>query len=61
MMSLLLFFQVGVKVFTGRPLDEGQKNSFNPNDIITCLNKYPKALVKYLEHLVMDQRLQVNI
>ncbi|XP_049640354.1 transforming growth factor-beta receptor-associated protein 1 [Suncus etruscus] len=50
--------EVGVKVFTGRPLDEGQKNSFNPNDIITCLNKYPKALVKYLEHLVMDQRLQ---
>ncbi|XP_054977969.1 transforming growth factor-beta receptor-associated protein 1 [Sorex araneus] len=49
--------EVGVKVFTERPLDE-QQNSFNPNDIITCLNKYPKALVKYLEHLVMDQRLQ---
>ncbi|XP_004686244.1 PREDICTED: transforming growth factor-beta receptor-associated protein 1 [Condylura cristata] len=49
--------EVGVKVFTKRPLDE-QKSSFNPNDIITCLKKYPKALVKYLEYLVVDQRLQ---
>ncbi|XP_039088581.1 transforming growth factor-beta receptor-associated protein 1 [Hyaena hyaena] len=49
--------EVGVQVFTRRPLDEKQ-NSFNPDNIITCLKKYPKALVKYLEHLVMDRRLQ---
>ncbi|XP_047709938.1 transforming growth factor-beta receptor-associated protein 1 isoform X2 [Prionailurus viverrinus] len=49
--------EVGVQVFTRRPLDE-QQNSFNPDSIITCLKKYPKALVKYLEHLVMDRRLQ---
>ncbi|XP_037662751.1 transforming growth factor-beta receptor-associated protein 1 [Choloepus didactylus] len=50
--------EVGVQVFTKRPLDERQKNSFSPNDIIKCLKKYPKALVKYLEHLVIDRRLQ---
>uniref|UniRef100_A0A2K6RFI5 Transforming growth factor beta receptor associated protein 1 n=1 Tax=Rhinopithecus roxellana TaxID=61622 RepID=A0A2K6RFI5_RHIRO len=50
--------EVGVQVFTRRPLDEQQKNSFNPDDIINCLKKYPKALVKYLEHLVIDKRLQ---
>ncbi|XP_042837003.1 transforming growth factor-beta receptor-associated protein 1 isoform X1 [Panthera tigris] len=49
--------EVGVQVFTRRPLDE-QQNSFNPDSIITCLKKYPKALVKYLEHLVIDRRLQ---
>uniref|UniRef100_A0A8D2D1X8 Transforming growth factor beta receptor associated protein 1 n=1 Tax=Sciurus vulgaris TaxID=55149 RepID=A0A8D2D1X8_SCIVU len=50
--------EVGVQVFTKRPWDEQQKNSFNPDDIIDCLKKYPKALVKYLEHLVIDRRLQ---
>ena len=55
----LFFFQVGVQVFTKRPLEEEQ-NSFNPDDILTCLKKYPDALVKYLEHLVMDRKLQVS-
>ncbi|XP_006736514.1 transforming growth factor-beta receptor-associated protein 1 [Leptonychotes weddellii] len=49
--------EVGVQVFTKRPLDE-QQNSFNPDSVITCLKKYPKALVKYLEHLVIDRSLQ---
>uniref|UniRef100_A0A8D0GP19 Vacuolar sorting protein 39/Transforming growth factor beta receptor-associated zinc finger domain-containing protein n=1 Tax=Sphenodon punctatus TaxID=8508 RepID=A0A8D0GP19_SPHPU len=35
-----------------------QKNSFNLDDIISCLNKYPKSLVKYLEHLVLDRRIE---
>ncbi|XP_060043593.1 transforming growth factor-beta receptor-associated protein 1 isoform X2 [Erinaceus europaeus] len=50
--------EVGVQVFTKRPVEEQQQKSFNPNDIITCLKKYPKALVKYLEHLVTEQKLQ---
>lgn len=58
--ELLLFLQIGVQVFTKRPLDEQQQTSFNPDDIIRCLKKYPKALVKYLEHLVIDRRLQVS-
>ena len=59
MTKWLLFFQVGVQVFTRRPLDE-QQSGFNPDDIISCLKKYPQALVKYLEHLVTDRRLQVR-
>lgn len=55
----LLFLQVGVQVFTRRPLEE-QQSSFNPDDVLTCLKKYPKALVRYLEHLVMDRKLQVS-
>ncbi|KAM4866765.1 transforming growth factor-beta receptor-associated protein 1 [Thomomys bottae] len=50
--------EIGVQVFTKRPSDDQQKNSFNPDDIISCLKKYPKALVKYLEHLVVDRNLQ---
>ncbi|XP_006872500.1 PREDICTED: transforming growth factor-beta receptor-associated protein 1 [Chrysochloris asiatica] len=49
--------EVGVQVFTKRPVDE-QQNSFNTDDVINCLKKYPKALVSYLEHLVIDRRLQ---
>ncbi|XP_066123958.1 transforming growth factor-beta receptor-associated protein 1 [Saccopteryx bilineata] len=49
--------EVGVQVFTKRPLEEPQ-NSFNPDDILTCLKKYPHALVRYLEHLVVDRKLQ---
>ncbi|XP_036777395.2 transforming growth factor-beta receptor-associated protein 1 isoform X2 [Manis pentadactyla] len=49
--------EVGVQVFTKRPSDE-QQNSFSPDNIIACLKKYPKALVKYLEHLVIDRKLQ---
>ena len=59
MTKWLLFFQVGVQVFTKRPLDE-QQSGFNPDDIISCLKKYPQALVKYLEHLVTERRLQVR-
>uniref|UniRef100_A0A2K6S9U2 CNH domain-containing protein n=1 Tax=Saimiri boliviensis boliviensis TaxID=39432 RepID=A0A2K6S9U2_SAIBB len=43
--------QKSEEVFTQRPLDEQQKNSFNPDDVIN-------SLVKYLEHLVIDKRLQ---
>ncbi|XP_058390358.1 transforming growth factor-beta receptor-associated protein 1 [Diceros bicornis minor] len=50
--------EIGVQVFTKRPLTEQEKDSFNPEDVITCLKKYPKALVKYLEHLVVDRNLQ---
>lgn len=58
--ELLLFLQIGVQIFTKRPLDEQQQTSFNPDNIISSLKKYPKALVKYLEHLVIDRRLQVS-
>ncbi|XP_053163353.1 transforming growth factor-beta receptor-associated protein 1 isoform X1 [Hemicordylus capensis] len=51
--------EVGVYIFTKRPLEEEQqKNSFNPDDVISCLNKYPKSLVKYLEFLVLERRIK---
>ncbi|XP_005488024.2 transforming growth factor-beta receptor-associated protein 1 [Zonotrichia albicollis] len=50
--------EVGVQIFTKRPLEEQEKNNINPDDIISCLNKYPKARVKYLEHLVLERKIQ---
>ncbi|KAM8821907.1 transforming growth factor-beta receptor-associated protein 1 [Eudromia elegans] len=49
--------EVGVQIFTKRPLEEQEKN-MNPDDIISCLNKYPKSLVKYLEHLVLERKIE---
>ncbi|XP_014391941.1 PREDICTED: transforming growth factor-beta receptor-associated protein 1 [Myotis brandtii] len=49
--------EVGVQVFTKRPSEE-QQDGFNPDDVLTRLKKYPNALVRYLEHLVMDRNLQ---
>ncbi|KAM7129307.1 transforming growth factor-beta receptor-associated protein 1 isoform 1-T2 [Ciconia maguari] len=50
--------EVGVQIFTKRPLEEQEKNNINPDDIISCLNKYPKARVKYLEHLVLERKIE---
>ncbi|XP_066476276.1 transforming growth factor-beta receptor-associated protein 1 [Tiliqua scincoides] len=51
--------EIGVYIFTKRPAEEEQqKNSFNPEDVISCLNKYPKSLVKYLEFLVLERRIK---
>lgn len=52
--------QVGVQIFTKRPLEEQERNNINPDDIISCLNKYPKARVKYLEHLVLERKIEVS-
>nr|XP_025958980.1 transforming growth factor-beta receptor-associated protein 1 isoform X2 [Dromaius novaehollandiae] len=49
--------EVGVQIFTKRPLEE-QEKTINPDDIIGCLNKYPKSLVKYLEHLVLERKIE---
>nr|XP_003218817.1 PREDICTED: transforming growth factor-beta receptor-associated protein 1 [Anolis carolinensis] len=50
--------EVGVYIFTKRPLEEEPNNSFNPDDVISCLNKYPISLVKYLEFLVLERRIK---
>lgn len=41
-------------------MEEQEKNNINPDDIISCLNKYPKARVKYLEHLVLERKIEVS-
>lgn len=58
-LSTIISFQVGVQIFTKRPVEEQEKN-INPDDIISCLNKYPKARVKYLEHLVLERKIEVS-
>ncbi|XP_036309907.1 transforming growth factor-beta receptor-associated protein 1 [Pipistrellus kuhlii] len=49
--------EVGVQLFTKRPLEE-QQDSFSPDHVLSRLKKYPSALVRYLEHLVVDRNLQ---
>ncbi|KAH1186873.1 transforming growth factor-beta receptor-associated protein 1 [Mauremys mutica] len=48
--------EVGVQIFTKRPLED--QASFNPDNVMDCLNKYPKSLVKYLEYLVLDRKIE---
>ncbi|XP_072119317.1 transforming growth factor-beta receptor-associated protein 1 homolog [Mobula birostris] len=50
--------EVGVRIFTRRPVDENQTTSMNPDDIVNYLHKYKKALVVYLEHLVFERKIQ---
>lgn len=49
-----------MQIFTKRPLEEQEKNNMNPDDVISCLNKYPKARIKYLEHLVLERKIEVS-
>ncbi|KAM4045450.1 LOW QUALITY PROTEIN: transforming growth factor-beta receptor-associated protein 1 [Anomaloglossus baeobatrachus] len=50
--------QVGVQIFTKRSLEEQSLNGFCPDKIISHLCKYRKALFFYLEHLVMEKKIQ---
>lgn len=50
--------QIGVQIFTKRSLDEQLQNGFCPDKIVSHLCKYRRALLLYLEHLVMDRMIQ---
>lgn len=50
--------EVGIQIFTRRPLDENQTTCMNPDDIVNYLHKYKKAIVVYLEHLVFERNIQ---
>ncbi|XP_043926934.1 transforming growth factor-beta receptor-associated protein 1 [Protopterus annectens] len=50
--------EIGVHIFTKRPVSEQQVDGLNPEDIISYLHKYPKALISYLEYLVMERQIQ---
>ncbi|XP_053311093.1 transforming growth factor-beta receptor-associated protein 1 [Spea bombifrons] len=50
--------QVGVQIFTKRSSEEEHQNSFSPDKIATYLCKYRHALIMYLEHLVLEKRIQ---
>jgi hypothetical protein len=51
--------EVGVRIFTLRSDQEGSSDIMKPDMIVDYLHQYPKAVVKYLEHLVMKQEIQV--
>ncbi|XP_063809484.1 transforming growth factor-beta receptor-associated protein 1 [Pseudophryne corroboree] len=50
--------QIGVQIFTKRTSEEHLQNGFCPDEIVGYLCKYRKALLSYLEHLVMEKRIQ---
>ena len=52
--------QIGAQIFTKRPVDGDQGSKMNPEDVVTYLQKHSHALVLYLEHLVLDQHVQVG-
>jgi len=51
--------EVGVGIFTLRSDHERSSDIMKPDMILDYLHQYPKAVVKYLEHLVMKQEIQV--
>ncbi|KAJ8282696.1 hypothetical protein COCON_G00052150 [Conger conger] len=50
--------KVGVQIFTRRAVSDDQTDQMNPDAIIEYLHKYQQATVLYLEHLVLERRLQ---
>ncbi|XP_056412095.1 transforming growth factor-beta receptor-associated protein 1 isoform X2 [Hyla sarda] len=50
--------QVGVQIFTKRSSEEQLQNGFCPDKIVSHLCKYCKALLIYLEHLVIEKNIQ---
>lgn len=56
---LLDHLQIGVQIFTKRPTSEEKMGQLNPNDVIAYLEKHSQALLLYLEHLVLEKKLQV--
>ncbi|XP_017260971.1 transforming growth factor-beta receptor-associated protein 1 homolog [Kryptolebias marmoratus] len=48
---------MGVHIFTKRPVSE-DRAELNPDDVIAYLGKHNQALLLYLEHLVLEKRIQ---
>nr|CAD7446145.1 unnamed protein product [Timema bartmani] len=51
--------ELGVGIFTLRS-DEDQKSQFKPDDIVDFLQNFPKAVIIYLEYLVLDKKCHVE-
>ncbi|MEQ2183873.1 transforming growth factor, beta receptor associated protein 1 [Goodea atripinnis] len=49
----------GVHIFTKRPVSKG-RSEVNPDEVITYLGKHSQALLLYLEHLVLERKIQVK-
>ncbi|XP_068616411.1 transforming growth factor-beta receptor-associated protein 1 homolog [Brachionichthys hirsutus] len=48
---------IGVHIFTKRP-DIKAQSELNPDDVIVYLGKHSQALLLYLEHLVLEKKIQ---
>lgn len=53
--------EVGVGIFTLRSTQDVNLDTVKPDMVVDYLHQYPKAVVKYLEHLVMKQKIQVCV
>lgn len=42
-----------------RPVGKDLLGELNPDDVITYLGKHSQALLLYMEHLVLERRIQV--
>ncbi|XP_026989205.1 transforming growth factor-beta receptor-associated protein 1 homolog [Tachysurus fulvidraco] len=50
--------KLGVRIFTKRPASKEPARQLNPDNVITYLQKHNQALILYLEHLVLERRIQ---
>uniref|UniRef100_A0A671LLB2 Transforming growth factor-beta receptor-associated protein 1 homolog n=1 Tax=Sinocyclocheilus anshuiensis TaxID=1608454 RepID=A0A671LLB2_9TELE len=50
--------QIGVQIFTKRFTSKEKTGQLNPDGVITYLQNHSQALLLYLEHLVLEKRLQ---
>ncbi|KAI4884620.1 hypothetical protein NFI96_022242 [Prochilodus magdalenae] len=50
--------KIGVQIFTKRPISKETTGLLNQDEVIKYLEKHSQALVLYLEHLVLDRRVQ---
>ncbi|KAJ8047948.1 Transforming growth factor-beta receptor-associated protein 1 [Holothuria leucospilota] len=50
--------ELTVKIFTERPEDEPPTERMRPDTIIDYLHAYPTAVIRYLEHLVFQRKLE---
>jgi hypothetical protein len=53
--------EVGVGIFTLRSAQDVYSDALKPDTVVDYLHQYPKAVVKYLEHLVIKQKIQVHL
>lgn len=50
--------ELGVKIFTNRPVNEPSSERLRPDFIVEYLHKFSVALMKYLEYLVIEKKLE---
>ncbi|XP_066995580.2 transforming growth factor-beta receptor-associated protein 1 [Anabrus simplex] len=52
--------EVGVRIFTLRSNEDFDSEAMKPDIVVDYLYRYPKAVILYLEHLVMVKNIQIE-